>query len=87
MVEGHSQNELSFPFDQCEETFLLRKVDDHEHICKAFDTSFNNIDNMRIHKRKYYYKTSEIVECVTDMFGKGCKTKDLLRRSCLGVYR
>ena len=87
IVKGHSLTELSFPCDQCEETFQsskdlmvhVRRADNHKAICKACDKSFNNFDNMRIHKRKYHYEPSEFVEFVCDMCGKSCKTKDLLR--------
>jgi len=87
MVEGTSPNELSFPCDQCEETFQsskklmvhVRKADNHKPICKACDKSFDNFDNMRIHKRKYHYEPSEFVQFVCDSCGKSCKTKDLLR--------
>ena len=78
-------NELSFPCDQCEESFQtskelmvhVRKADNHEAICKACDKTFTNFDNMRIHKRKYHYEPSEFVEFICDTCGKACKTRDL----------
>ena len=59
--------ELSFPCDQCENTFQsskdwmvhVREAEDHQAICKACDISFKNYDNMRHHKRKYHFLKQE----------------------------
>jgi uncharacterized C2H2 Zn-finger protein len=87
MADQYTPGELTFPCDQCDDTFSsskdwmahVRKADNHEAICKACDKSFTNFDNLRHHKRKYHYEKSEFMEVVCDSCGKGFKTKDLLK--------